>query len=122
MASAPSACSSAASCCPSLSRRPDTTTCAPSCAKMTAAARPMPVSAPVTSTTFLLKPDMESPLVFRERFNTSRIRLSAVLMCRHRRQIWHSEEYRLFLTGMHSGEEGTFFGPAFEAGESLFLG
>src|SRR5882724_5507512 len=51
MASAPSACSSATNSFPSRSRRPDTTTCAPSCAKITAAARPIPVSAPVIKTT-----------------------------------------------------------------------
>src|SRR6266851_9957749 len=52
MASAPSAWSSAASSCPSFSRRPDRTTFAPSCAKAIAAARPMPVRAPVTSAIF----------------------------------------------------------------------
>src|ERR1700720_1104295 len=25
----------------------------------------------------------------------------AILMCQHRKQIWHSEEYRLFPIGMH---------------------
>src|ERR687892_2205469 len=50
-ASAPSSSSSATNSCPWVSRRPDTTSCAPSSAKMTAAARPMPVSAPVINTT-----------------------------------------------------------------------
>src|SRR4030095_13659232 len=53
MASAPTAGSSSTNSCPCLSRRPDTTTCAPSCAKITAAARPIPVSAPVIRTTGL---------------------------------------------------------------------
>src|SRR6266481_4491103 len=51
MASAPSPCNSATNSCPCLSRRPDTTMRAPSCAKIIAAARPMPVSAPVIKTT-----------------------------------------------------------------------
>src|SRR6266481_5246370 len=51
MASAPSACNSATNSFPCLSRRPDTTTRAPSCAKIIAAARPIPVSAPVIKTT-----------------------------------------------------------------------
>src|SRR3989442_14461476 len=63
MASAPSPCSSATNSCPCLSRRPDTTICAPSCAKIIAAARPMPVSAPVIKTTgklIALPPVIES--------------------------------------------------------------
>src|SRR6201987_784423 len=51
MASAPSPCSLATNSCPSLSRRPDTTMRAPSCAKIVAAARPIPVNAPVIKTT-----------------------------------------------------------------------
>src|SRR5207253_8479518 len=58
MASAPSPCNSATSSCPCLSRRPDTTICAPSRAKIIAAARPMPVSAPVINTTgFFIRVD-----------------------------------------------------------------
>src|ERR1700730_16779098 len=66
MASAPSPCSSATSSCPCLSRRPDTTICAPSRAKIIAAARPIPVSAPVINTTgfvitFLLRSRVKQP-------------------------------------------------------------
>src|SRR5258708_6913162 len=64
MASAPSSRSSATSAWPRSSRRPATTTCAPSCAKMNATARPMPVRAPVINTTgelIALPPSIEEP-------------------------------------------------------------
>src|SRR4029077_7850561 len=51
MASTPSAFNSATSSFPCFSLRPDTTMRAPSCAKIIAAGRPMPVSAPVIKTT-----------------------------------------------------------------------
>src|SRR2546421_8351332 len=53
-ASAPRPRSSASSALPSASRRPDATTCAPSLAKASAVARPIPVNAPVINTTELL--------------------------------------------------------------------
>src|SRR5260370_30461383 len=64
MASAPSPFSFATNSCPSFSRRPDTTTRALSCAKMIAAARPIPVSAPVIKTTgeFMAPPPLISRL------------------------------------------------------------
>src|SRR5258708_24573863 len=53
-ASVPRLRSSASSALPSASRRPDATTCAPSLAKASAVARPIPVKAPVINTTGLL--------------------------------------------------------------------
>src|SRR5947209_20250188 len=53
-ASAPKLRSSASSALPSASRRPDATTCAPSLAKASAVARPIPVNAPVINTTGLV--------------------------------------------------------------------
>src|ERR1700730_365601 len=53
-ACAPRLRSSASSALPSASRRPDATTCAPSLAKASAVARPIPVKAPVINTTGLL--------------------------------------------------------------------
>src|SRR4029077_19839939 len=53
-ASTPRLRSSASSALPSASRRPDAMTLAPSLAKATAVARPMPVNAPVINTTGLI--------------------------------------------------------------------